>query len=358
MLPYYLLVGVPALVCWYAPRIKQLSNKKNLGIVVFFFLFMILLALRDISCGADLNNYTWIFHKAIHLKGSVWEVLKTETEPMYVLWERLVAHYTTDFQIYLALTGVLCLAPIAFFYKREAELPFLTIVLFLCIGIFNMYFSGLRQAIAMGFAVPAWYFTKEKKLIRFVFVVAVASLFHMTALVMLLIYPVYHIRITKNWLWFLIPAIVLVLIYNKEIMEYARQISEGLSLKYSLETTATGAYDMLILYILFAVFSFVLPDEKLMDHDMIGLRNILLLVVGIQCFAPIHSLIMRINYYFLPFIPVLIPKIITRRKQEMNQVAVLSVYILACFFTVFFFWKAYLGADELQIFPYIPFWEG
>ena len=53
---------------------------------------------------------------------------------------------------------------------------------------------------------------------------------------------------------------------------------------------------MLILFALFTVFAFIIPDELIIDKETTGLRNFLLLSLVLQMFAPLHSLAMRLNY--------------------------------------------------------------
>jgi hypothetical protein len=127
--------------------------------------------------------------------------------------------------------------------------------------------------------------------------------------------------------------------------------------RYS-ELESTGAYSILILLILFAIYSFLIPDNNELDNDTIAMRNFLLFSVCIQCFAPIHTLAMRMNYYFLIFIPILIPRIIKCRKRNLKEIAQLSQVIFVMFFAVYFFYEAYTGEDVLSIYPYIPFWKG
>ena len=106
---------------------------------------------------------------------------------------------------------------------------------------------------------------------------------------------------------------------------------------YAGDMISTGAYTMLILFSIFTVFSFVIPDEKRMDNETIGLRNFLLLSLVIQMFAPLHNLAMRMNYYYIIFIPLLIPKIIAIRNKRWEQVAVLGRRVMVVFFFVYFF---------------------
>ena len=122
-------------------------------------------------------------------------------------------------------------------------------------------------------------------------------------------------------------------------------------------TPETGATTTLTLLIIFAVYSYVIPDDAKLDRDLIGLRNILLLSIVIQFFALLHPLSMRMNYYFLLFVPVLIPQIAARCKKGFEQVTKLSVNIMTVYFLYYFANKIINDIDALNIIPYIPFWQ-
>jgi hypothetical protein len=118
---------------------------------------------------------------------------------------------------------------------------------------------------------------------------------------------------------------------------------------------------MLILFVLFAIVSYVLPDEELMDEETLGLRNFLLAAVVIQSFVPLHQLAMRMNYYFVLFIPVLIPKILKSCKASMSQAGYLSNWVFSIYFLVYYLDKLYTscstGISSLNTYPYRFFWQ-
>jgi hypothetical protein len=104
------------------------------------------------------------------------------------------------------------------------------------------------------------------------------------------------------------------------------------------------------------LFAFLIPDEFMLDAETIGLRNFLLLSLVIQMFAPLHMLAMRMNYFYIIFIPLLLPKIIACRSKRWNQVAVLGRHVMVAFFLIYFFAGAFRGS-ALHVWPYHFFWE-
>jgi hypothetical protein len=244
------------------------------------------------------------------------------------------------------------------FYKENAVMPFLTILLFVVVAPFSMLFSGLRQVIAMMFVVPAWHCAKRKKLFPFIITVLLAIGFHNSAFIIIAIYPLYHLKITKKWLLFIVPAMVGIYIFNEQIFLLMAELWGGDYYESYGTTYNTGAYAMLALFILLAVISYVLPDNEKLDNDTLAMRNYLLLVVFLQIFTPINGMIMRMNYYYLLFVPALIPKILASSKTRFYQVGQLAVFVMGVFFLFYYIINMYTGADILRVYPYVPFWEG
>lgn len=358
MIPYYLLLLFPLTVCFLGQTVRLTLNKRLLfktqssSIDTFMLIFVLLLSLRGIQCGIDTRQYYILYTQ--YSSHSISELIADyKLEWGYKILNKLIDLTVGDFQALLCITSILCVLPVWCFYRKESENPLLTIALFLAVAPFQLYFSGIRQAIAMAMVVPAWYAAKHKCPGAFLFSVFIAMLFHTSAFIMLPLYPLYWAKITKKWLWFVIPSIIGIYYFRATIFN----ILIKLLWQDFKRSSETGAIMVLILLSLFAVYSYVLPDEKKLDQDTIAMRNILLLSTVIQIFAMLHPLSMRMNYYFLLFIPVLLPKIANRREKKFAGIAQLSVIVMTVYFLCFFLNNAVNGADSLNIFPYIPFWE-
>ena len=359
---YFALIGIPIVEVLLGKYLRERSlsdntPKNKIIISSFFVIFITMLCLRDVSCGIDLENYVTFWNSTLN-SSFVNSLQKYDLEIGYHTIEYLISRITDDFQILLVVVAFISIVPLWYFYKKESDMPILTILLFVTVAPFTMFFSGLRQAIAIAMAVPAFYLAKNKKIFCFLIIVLLATIMHTSALLLLVIYPLYHAKITQKWLFFVIPIIIAIFIFNEQIFSFLlRFLKDEYVDRYS-ELEMTGAYSILILLILFAVYSFIIPDSEKLNPDTIAMRNILLFAVCIQCFAPIHTLAMRMNYYFLIFIPILIPKIIKSRKQSLKEITLLSQVVFVAFFTFYFFYEAYTGDDVLSIYPYVPFWKG
>lgn len=356
MVPYYFLILYPMVITLLQNRRRlriggdSRPDESKEALTAFFIVFLGLLMCRGVSCGVDLANYQYYFTKFQSFRWR--DIWSYDLDKGYILLNWIIGRVTTNFQIFVAITAVLSVWPLFLFYKKEAENPILTMLLFTGVAPFSMYFSGLRQILAMAFIYPVWYCAREKKLIRFLLLTFLAMTLHSSAFVLLLIYPLYHMRITQRWLFFVVPFIVGVYIFKEPILLLLIRVFW----ESRTSLSDTGATTVLLMLIMFAVYAYVIPDERKLDTDTVAMRNMLLLMVTIQCMAPIHETVMRVNYYFLPLLPLLIPRIAGRSKRNYYEVSNLSVLVLSLFFVFYFFWNAHTGADMLQVYPYVPFW--
>lgn len=227
---------------------------------------------------------------------------------------------------------------------------------------FVMIFSGIRQSLAMGLGMIAYRFVRKKKWLAFLLTVLIALGIHHSAFMILFMYPLYHLSFKKKHLWFIIPAVAVTFIFNRQIFVFANRILADFSDEYTTEIASTGAVTSLILFIAFAIFSYMIPDESAMDQETIALRNFMVFAVFLQCFSPLHSLAMRLNYYYILFIPLLLPKILKVPSPAFRQVAKLGEIVLSVFFTLYFFYTIYIGCTVgndalLNTCPYVPFWN-
>jgi transmembrane protein EpsG len=352
---FYILLLIPVMIQHFKIRDHQIdcdkSNKRALGF--FFFFLTILVMLRHESVGSDTRNYIFYFEK---FSNTSWnELEKQSLEYGFSFLNKLVSIFTKEPQFFFAVVAIIVSVMIYPTYKRLCIDSSLTIVLFCTMSTFVMMFSGIRQMLAIAIGFIAYEFTRNKKLILFILAVLLAITFHTSAFILALMYPIYHAKITKKWLLVVVPALTVVFVFNRQIFSALAFFLERYT-EYDASMIPTGAYTMLILFVVFTVFAFLIPEEPFLDNETIGLRNFLLLALVIQKFAPLHTIAMRMNYYYIIFIPLLIPKIIEYRSDQWRKMAVLSRHIMVAFFLIYFFINAYSGVN-LRVFPYHFFWE-
>lgn len=355
MAVFYVLLLLPLVIQHIKIKNYPLNYERKCkgALSVFFVILTVLIMLRHNSVGSDTNNYINVFNRFSRID---WQnIARTHYEIGFAILTKTISVFFKDPQIYLAIVAAVVSAMIYPTYKRLCIDTSLTIVLFCTMSTFVMMFSGIRQMLTISIGFMAYEFTRSKKLIPFLLMVMLAMTIHISAFMLAFMYPLYHAKITKKWLYVVVPVLVVAFAFNGPIFTVLTAII-GRFTKYEGTITSTGAYTMLILFAIFAVFAFVIPDESQLDGETIGLRNFLLFSLALQMFAPLHTLAMRMNYYYIIFIPLLLPKIIECRSKRWNQVAILGRHVMVVFFLLYFFMTAHSGG-ALHVFPYHFFWE-
>ncbi len=375
MLPYVLLISIPIVFLFFC-KSKEKAHQLNTGIgvsqienesfalPVFFLCLFALLALRDESIGRDLPNYKYFFetYKDITFKELLVSQPIYRVDIGFMIIDWLIGQITDSYQVYLAIIAAIMLIPMGILYCEDRSGSYLKILLFVNMSTFIMLFSGLRQSLAIGGACWAYQYIRNKDWKRFLLVALLLLTMHHSAFMVFALYPVFHCKIRKRHLMFVVLAVLLVFIFKRQIFGVMSEILVVFSDRYDAVSTSNGAYTMLVLFGLFMIFSFLVPDERKMTDEDFGLRNYVIVTVILQCFAPIYDTAMRLNYYFMIFIPIAIPKMIKNTSKEYEQVASLTKVVLVLFFAFYFLHSthtSYLtGISTLDTIPYIPFWEG
>ncbi len=362
MIPYIVLVFLPGI---YAFILKLSSRREDSvgsrSISLFFFLWLLILALRRNDIGIDLDNYRYLFTEASHisLKSalSYWK----DFESGYIVFNSILSHLTHNFQWLLVLSGLITLIPMWLFYSKRTEQPFFVIALFMGLTSFPLYFSALRQVMAMAFVFPAFEFAIKRRIAPFLAMVLLAVLFHSSSIIMILIYPLCNIRLKKDSLWWIVGISLLIFLLSKFVFNVFLVFLNEKYVELYGQVDNNGAYRMLVLYLILICYSFIVADEKKMTKDQIAMRNLSALVVFIQPIASVSHVAMRFNYFFLPFMPLLISYVTKYPQPRYRIITYVARIAMTLFFLYYYFKSVYSGTvfdtDLLQIYPWIPYWS-
>ncbi len=367
MLPYFFLLlvsGVFPLLIYKNRNQVPVSDyngivqkREQTTIFIFFIGLFILLALRDITVGRDLYQYKNIFERCYHT--SFKSLPNLAFELGYTIYNKLISFLTRDYRLFLIITGIITLLPIYKLYHREAKYSFLLILLFINMPCFLIIFSGLRQAIAISIGVLAFMAIENKKYVISVLLIVLATYFHASAFVLFLLYPLFFFKIKSKYLLYIVPIMFIIYIFRVPLFLMILNFVPARYVEFYGDLEQTGAYGMLLLFLMFSVFSFVVLDEEVMSEKDFFFRNILLVATIFQFFVPIHAMIQRTSYYFLIFVPMSIISVVQSPKKWLKNVSDTAVVVLSVFFAVYFFYNGFFSTDNLlDVFPYKFYWSG
>lgn len=366
MYQYILLISIPAIFAliryYYFENTNMegiVPKQRNTFLIVFFICFFLMLALRHETIGRDLNSYKTHFNNYSSASYSEYPIFSEEW--LFKWLNIFIGKFTDNYQIYLIIMATLTVLPIAFVYCTERNHGYVQMIIFVNMSTFIMLFSGIRQSLAIAMGMIAYQFVKRKKLIWFLVFAYLALALHHSGFMVFLMYPMYHAKLRKEHLIYIVPIVTLIFIFKARIFTYLNKILSESSDNYGSEINETGAYMSLVLFILITIFSYVVSEDEKMDDEAFGLRNFLVLAVALQCFSSLHTLSMRLNYYYIILIPRAVGKCLNSKKHRYDGIADLGEIVISVFFTAYFLWKTYnsykTGISALDTIPYKFFWE-
>lgn len=367
MFPYLFLLLITAVIPLIAYQRRgvyatcdysYLVEKRNhMTVFLFFMGLFVLLSLRDYTIGRDLAEYRYIFE--ICEVTAFNDLSDLRWENGYTVYNKLVTFITGDYRLFLIITALITVVPIYKLYSKEKKYSLLSIVIFINMPCFLIIFSGLRQAIAISIGIFVYMAIENKRYILSGLLLLLAVSFHVSAFVLILLYPIFFWKIKTNHLIYIIPVLLGVYAFRIPIFTLILSVSPEHYIEYYGEVQQTGAFGMMILFVIFVVFSFVILDESVMSKRDYFLRNILLIAAIFQLFVPIHGLIQRASYYFLIFVPISLLSVVQAPKKRLKSISNLAVAVMGIFFVVYFFLNATYSTDNLlDVFPYKFFWSG
>ena len=339
---------------------KYDSNKlntiyiSNAIFVLEFTLLFLIFALRHQSMGIDLSyttRYGYLGSYDIISSYSWYDVINIHNflnyEKGYIIYNKLISSIYSNRQFFLAVTAFLVLFP-PFSVMRKYSCDFeLSIVILMGIPVFLQYFSGLRQALAVAFCIYSYNFVVKKNLLIFISIVLFACCFHSSALVFFVAYPLYYIKINGKFRWISLCVLSVVWIFRITLFPVLASI-----LNKSPEIIDTKAVNLLIFFIIIYVCCFLFAENNKSSN---GLLNYLFVACFVQLFASINSIAMRVGYYYMFFLTLLLPSTIKSLKFSEDQRRWLTLGVFIFFYG--FCWHSLTTSQSAKAVPYYFFWE-
>lgn len=307
----------------------------------FAFFLLILLAILRFDIGNDYETYTELVSQLTRSFSygtfSYSDILFSEkhVEPSFVflvyLFKDLKYSYVYIFAFYSILT-------IYYWYKalKLNNSLFWGMFAIITLSILFSSFNVIRQSAAMAIFLYSVHFLDDeyKNTKKYVLYILFASIFHTSALIMLLIIPLVNIK--PNMKVYIIIAIIFYLggilgIWNKLIniiftysFFYTRYIGDDLQTDARLGSGIMYS----VLFIVYLYFMYISKGKYLYT-------NILFIGLILFCIATGNLNINRISNYFLNVIVLILPYVAKQRRHKNHLIA--SIFLLLSLYSITLF---------------------
>lgn len=344
MLIYYFLpIWVVICSSVYFTRIK---NKNLIFLILVFLLLFPIMAFRKETIGTDLPSYINIFNSlGKNLTNSTF--FNDKNMILYSVYNIMLYSISSDPRILIFSNSlIICVLFFIFLYRNcKDNLPFSTFLLVISYFYFAA-FNISRQFIAIGIASNALYYLLNKNrcynpVYKFVFLVCLAGFVHFTALILLLVLPLFFIK--RNTYVFsysiLVPIVLVVfLLIGGSLIPivlpaYADYFSDDF--QFSFQNYSSQGRS-LILYLFFlaliiGLFIYYKTKRISLNRKEVVIFSLFILYTLINVAGVHNPLFARISYYFsfslLMFVPLFCNKF-TFSEKVLAKVLVSCVLLI------------------------------
>lgn len=222
------------------PLYSLLIKNKRVQVFVVGIQMLLILSFRSMELGSDLENYckyyntwsTYSLEEMIQRTGIMLFHGDWGLESGYVWLNWLSAKIGLDFQGFLIIVSIICMASLCHFLNTHAENKMLAMAIMISFGLYTSFFYILRQSIALSILLFSIDSIKYKKKIRFFSIVFLAFLFHRASIVFSLIYFACEIKISKLtflavYLCSVLELILIPSLYNRVLLPFLKVIGKA-----------------------------------------------------------------------------------------------------------------------------------
>lgn len=330
--------------------------QKQFFLVTSIFLLFLLMGMRSIEIGPDTKSYCTKYRLYANVSWeSIFNVnleLGEKNYGFYIL-NKIVAMIFPDYYVfYLLVISAIISFSLYRFIKEFSENYLMSLIMLLSLGFIFFFMSGVKQTLAIAFVLLALIELKKDKVLKYILLVIIAASFHNTALIVLILWPIFKLKIKKLYI-IIIPILIFIsTIFQSQIASLLQiLVSDG---KYSVYGTIykssnnlTGLFiQCSIIFVVFILTFYRFKEDKELQFF------VPIYAVGLffQSLTPVVAEFFRISMYFNIIGCVMLPYAIYHSRIKQKR---LIFMLLTSIFLIYFFIS---NIGNMAMVPYRFFW--
>ncbi|WP_397427719.1 EpsG family protein [Priestia megaterium] len=356
-----LLIITICAMCMY-----NLKNKQRFFLYFACTILFIVSALRDVTVGSDTVSYINTFNFV--RDAPISQSLNLYFEKGYIIYNYIISRFFSSPQSLLIISSFITVMLIGRFIYKNSRNAYLSIYLFITLMFYYSSMNTLRQYIAVSIVVFGYEYVKERKFIRYLFCIIIASFFHTTASMAIFIYFLYKLKFSfKKVVLFCVSTLAIYFMFVPLFNFIINLFPRYTSYETRLDSNNLASYISMVVYILILflglIFRYYNVKEKegtpkslrksnkrnVLEKEESNSKSILtyiILITVLLTFLSIRlNILARANIYFSIFSIIYIPNILKEIKDK--NLRTLWIYIIVILF----------GLYNLIIFLYRPDWH-
>ncbi|EQA11289.1 EpsG family protein [Glaesserella parasuis] len=312
--------------------IEQKILKQN-GIWLSSLILIIFASIRDYTVGTDTVNYVNKFIIGYRINFEYEH--NYYVEPVFQIIEYLIYQLTDNyFWLFFVCFMIIIPCNLLFFKKYSVDYK-LSVFIFVAYGLYTFSFNTLRNGIAIAIIVWGFKFFLEEKTFKYIFVCLLATLFHISALAMILFY--FLVIINVKFIYKLCFVLLLSFFLSDFVIDFMATSNSRYEIYTEKIYENKGSFIFIFYLSCFVIFTYF--KINLFKEDMLyrklyqfyGLGIVFLIPIVISDLHPSGP--QRFLYYFSWVICILFPMIFSKLKSTGIK-SLFYVFSLIAFYLV------------------------
>lgn len=147
---------------------------------------MVAMAAFRFEIGTDYRGYIYNFNHSY--RDWTWSQFEWDDEPGIKMLTWVVVRVHDDYALLMGLAALITVGLFMWNYAKYSTYFALSVLFFVLTGVLHGSFNGVRQYLAAAIVLAGHQLIVERKFLKYALVVGIATLFHVSALVLILLY--------------------------------------------------------------------------------------------------------------------------------------------------------------------------
>lgn len=302
----------------------------------FILGFLLVFVGLRFNTGADWNNYKLAFE-------SISEGIKsTGWEPGFIVLMKVIFYLFGNYYVLQFLVTSLLLYSLNKFYTNNTNYPILSMTLFVLIFFTSILMAQLRQSIAMSVILIGAKYVFERNFLKYLIIVVLACLFHVSAIVALPIYflnrkistTISVLLILTVQVFYFFPSVILNMVETIVVIFPSRfqrlfEVYVGTSYADKVEFSSGVYYIATLLFLIVVLFL----TKKSTDKS-IYFHNTLIILIILYSLSKAFLILERFQSYYYVFAIVCVVNMLDLKISsiKLNATKIISFAIIYSFF--------------------------
>lgn len=260
----------------------------------------------------DLLKYEWTYRDLLNHSWFSENVLQEGRNTGFFMFMKLVSTITNgDFQILLLVIAIIIEVLVAVLTYRYSPKPWLSYLVWNCLGFYVFGFSAIKQALAMAIIMWAMMSILEEKPVKFTVLTLIAGFVHFPAIVFLPAYWLAKRRINSRTIFSYLLAGGVISIFRTPIVNFITSLYYEEE-EFVLNSSNLGGRFFMIIAILMCGIMF----RGFQDKNFEKLFNIVVVAAIFQMFSGFDNIFTRMTDYYFQFAVLFIPMVFYEPEKK------------------------------------------